>query len=123
MNRIEANVATQVGDISRPQQVEDDRRHQAQAAERLVENDADAAASAEPTSDEIKGVLAAVQQVVETATGKALAFDIEDNTNDLVVTVSDRATEEIIKQIPTEEVLGLRERLRDLVGLMVDKTA
>lgn len=123
MSRIENNVASQVGDVTRPVQNDLERRQQVRAAQEEARASSEAAAAQEVQADELGGVLAALQKVVETATGKALQFSLNEETEDLVVTVTDRESQEVIRQIPQEEVLSLRERMRDLVGLMVDKLA
>jgi len=57
-----------------------------------------------------------------------LTFSIDENTNRTVVIVKDSQSDEIIRQIPSEEVLELAERIRDLqndisqtVGMFIDR--
>lgn len=42
-------------------------------------------------------------------------------TNSIVAQLRDKKTDEIVKQFPAEEVLKLREKLQDLVGLLFDE--
>lgn len=42
-------------------------------------------------------------------------------TTDIVARLQDRQSGEVIKQFPSEEVLELREKLQDLIGLLFDK--
>ncbi|MGQ9485453.1 MAG: flagellar protein FlaG [Desulfosoma sp.] len=49
-----------------------------------------------------------------------LSFEIHDKTGDLVVRVLDKDTGEIIRQIPPEEMLKLREKLEELTGVLLN---
>jgi len=42
-------------------------------------------------------------------------------TKSIVAQLRDKQTDEIIKQFPPEEVLNLREKLQDLIGLLFDE--
>lgn len=57
-----------------------------------------------------------------------LAFSIDEETNRSVVIVKDAQSDEVIRQIPSEDVLELAERIKDLqndigqtVGMFVDQ--
>ena len=49
-----------------------------------------------------------------------LRFEIEDNVEDLIVKVVDPETEEVIRQIPSEEMVEIRDRIDELVGFLLD---
>ncbi len=49
-----------------------------------------------------------------------LRFEVEDRVEDLVVKIVDPDTNEIIRQIPSEEMLAIRDRLDELVGFLLD---
>lgn len=49
-----------------------------------------------------------------------LSFEIHDKTGDLVVRVLDKDTGEIIRQIPPQEMLKLREKLEELTGVLLN---
>ena len=51
----------------------------------------------------------------------AIRFSIDDKSQDLVVKVVDTETDKIIMQIPAEEILRLREHMKDLSGLLVEE--
>jgi flagellar protein FlaG len=42
-------------------------------------------------------------------------------TESIVAQLRDKKTDEIVKQFPPEEVLNLREKLQDLIGLLFDE--
>ncbi|WP_320056014.1 flagellar protein FlaG [Desulfuromonas thiophila] len=50
----------------------------------------------------------------------AVRFENDKDTSELVVKVVDSETDEVIRQIPPEELLGLTKRLNDLRGNLVD---
>lgn len=49
-----------------------------------------------------------------------LSFSLHDKTGDLVVRVLDKDTGEVIRQIPPEEMLRLREKLEELTGVLLN---
>lgn len=49
-----------------------------------------------------------------------LSFEIHDKTGDLVVRVLDKDTGDIIRQIPPQEMLKLREKLEELTGILLN---
>ena len=55
--------------------------------------------------------------------GTRLGFSIHEETEDLVVEITNRESGELIRQIPSDEVLELRARLDELVGILFDKKA
>jgi flagellar protein FlaG len=78
------------------------------------------------------------QQSLEIAVGEVesflqaqqrnLAFSVDENTKRSVVTVKDSSSGDVIRQIPSEEVLRLAERIKDLqqdvgssVGILLNK--
>ncbi len=54
---------------------------------------------------------------------KGIKFSISKDTGDIVVQVINRKTDEIIRQIPPEELLKLRAKLKEICGMLFDKKA
>ncbi len=52
---------------------------------------------------------------------KRLRFDIHRDTEQIYTQVIDAETEEILREIPPEEVLNMVARIDELVGLIVDE--
>ena len=50
----------------------------------------------------------------------SVRFENDDKMDQLVVKVVNRETDEVIRQIPPEELLGLKATLKDLRGNIVD---
>ena len=52
-----------------------------------------------------------------------LGFSINAKTGDLVVNVIDRSTSQVIRQIPSEEAIDLKEKMAELAGIFLNKMA
>lgn len=52
-----------------------------------------------------------------------LSFTKDEETGDIVIKIIDNETNEVIRQIPPEELEKLRKRLGDILGLILDKKA
>jgi flagellar protein FlaG len=50
----------------------------------------------------------------------SVRFEQNKETNDLVVKVVDSETDEVVRQIPPEELMKLSKRLKELKGNLVD---
>jgi flagellar protein FlaG len=123
MSRIEVNVASQLGDVSRPRQSAVDHQEQADAARRYEADSEDQQADSVVRSDDVRSAAAELRQVIEVTSGRDLAFDVFEETHDLFVEISDVHSGEVIKQIPAEEVLHLRSRMQELVGMFFNEQA
>ncbi|MGB9595967.1 MAG: flagellar protein FlaG [Candidatus Poribacteria bacterium] len=77
-------------------------------------------------SDNIK--LKALTEAISDSAGinismARLSFTKDEETGDIVIKIIDNETNEVIKQIPPEELENLRKRLGDILGLILDKKA
>jgi flagellar protein FlaG len=52
-----------------------------------------------------------------------LSFEVYDKTGELVVKVINRDTQEVIRQIPSEELLRLHDKLEELRGVLFNDKA
>ncbi|SES81050.1 flagellar protein FlaG [Anaerobranca gottschalkii] len=52
---------------------------------------------------------------------KKLQFEIHETTNRTMVKVINRETEEVIREIPPEEILDLVGKITEMVGILMDK--
>ena len=122
MSRIEANIATQIGDLIRPQSTAADRPLQTQAAQ--TQQNKAVATGEKPVSAESFYVAASqLKQVIEAASSHRLSMDIDQDTEQVFMRVTDTKTGEMIKQIPSKELLELHARLQDFIGLFLDRKA
>lgn len=130
MSRIDANIATQIGDVSRPQQLVQDRQQQANVA--IAKSIADGMEPGQTvTADDARAIATRLKQVVESNSSRRLSFDLDKNAdNELFMQITDRETGEVIRQIPSEEMRALHARLKesdanlkDVIGLLLNKRA
>ncbi|WP_299660204.1 flagellar protein FlaG [uncultured Psychromonas sp.] len=49
-----------------------------------------------------------------------LSFSVDDTSGESVILVKDSESEEVIRQIPSEELVVLRKKMDDLTGLLFD---
>lgn len=52
-----------------------------------------------------------------------LQFKVDDASGIVQVIVTNRDTEEVIREIPSSDVLKAAARLREVIGLLIDTTA
>ena len=50
----------------------------------------------------------------------SVQFETDERSSDLVVKIVDRANDEVIRQVPAEEILELKKVLADLRGNIID---
>ncbi|MGD9823519.1 flagellar protein FlaG [Desulfobacter sp.] len=69
------------------------------------------------TRKDVEEMVEALEDFANTVQTR-LNFTIDDGTEDVVVKIMDKETDEVIKQFPAEEILELREKMQDLRGLL-----
>ena len=81
----------------------------------------------EEQAPELDGAVQEIQSFLQTQ-NRNLAFSVDESTNRSVVTVKDSTSGDVIRQIPSDEVLRLAERIKDLqqdigssVGVLFNK--
>lgn len=75
-----------------------------------------------PGKDELAQMTKAVNDFVKPL-NSALQFNIDDSTGQTVVKVIDTDTKEVIKQIPSEDMLALAKALDQIKGFLVKQKA
>lgn len=71
---------------------------------------------------EVEAAVEQIRNFVRTA-ASTLNFAIDNDTGITVITVSDSSTKEIIRQIPSEEVVAIAKALDRFQGLLVRQEA
>ena len=77
---------------------------------------------ADAATEAIERTVAALSQMLE-QTNVGLQYRVDDNTGDVVVSVINRDTGDVIRQLPPEQILKMRQQLQELMGVMFDVTA
>ena len=88
------------------------------------EADAASGKGREPDSD-IKGLAEEVQAINKIAekSNHRFRYDLYETTEELFVQVIDRKSNEVVRQIPPEELLELHARIHEQVGFLLDEQA
>lgn len=81
--------------------------------------------AAEKTATSVKDLQATVEKMNELmqSTNRSLRFTVDDSADEVVVKVVDQDTDEVVRQIPSEEQLKFSEFLEGMVGLIFDEKA
>lgn len=74
------------------------------------------------TSQEVKEVLESFQDMSETIQTK-LGFSVHEANNEIVIKVFDKASNELIRQFPSDEMLSLQDKMSDLAGFLLNANA
>jgi flagellar protein FlaG len=53
----------------------------------------------------------------------ALDFFIDEETDTMVIKVVDQDTDEVIRQVPPDEVLAIKRNIRSMIGTLFDSQA
>lgn len=88
------------------------------ASEGMPPQGGSAAQSAQELEEAVSALSSRVQVVQ-----RDLQFSIDDDSGQTIVKVIDSATEEVIRQIPPEELLALVKNLRDASGMLLEREA
>jgi flagellar protein FlaG len=83
--------------------------------------DAEAEKAASP--EDLQQAIGEMNDFVATLNNNSLRFSIDNDTGKTVVKVLDTQTNELIKQIPTEEALAVAKAIDKLKGLLVQQKA
>lgn len=76
-----------------------------------------------PSQEQVQKVLQELKRVIEPVTANNLSFSIDQATGKTLVRVTDADTGEVIRQIPSEELLDIARSLDKLQGLLVRQQA
>ncbi len=71
---------------------------------------------------QVEAAAASVRDFVEPINNN-LEFSVDDDTGRIVVKIVDRTTKEVIRQMPSEEMLAIAKALDNIKGLFVRQTA
>ncbi|WP_018702267.1 flagellar protein FlaG [Anaeromusa acidaminophila] len=73
-----------------------------------------------PTAEELKTMSYAMNRFVEMLTAD-LKFEVHEKTHEVMVKFVNTRTGEVLKEYPPKEYLDMIARIRDYVGMMIDK--
>lgn len=81
-----------------------------------------ATGGAQPSRNEVEESVDTLNQFIKSLNNPML-FSIDEDTGKTVVKIVDSSTQEVIKQIPSEEILSIAKALDKLKGLFIEQKA
>ncbi|MCK5818658.1 MAG: flagellar protein FlaG [Psychromonas sp.] len=82
-------------------------------------NDLQTEKAIKPTQEEVEIVIKELNEFMET-TKRGLSFSVDKQLGIELVSVMDLETEEVIRQIPSEELVVLRKKMDDIAGVLFE---
>lgn len=76
--------------------------------------------ASQPKREDVESAVKNINDFVQKIS-RSLQFSIDDESGVTVVRVIDKNTDELIRQIPSEEVMNLRKRLNEVQTLIFEK--
>ena len=91
------------------------------AATSITPTGAQVAQNIEQNIAEVKADSQALQKMTEMVGGNKLLFSVNKELGSVVVSIVDSSTNQVIKQIPSEDMQKLKLRIRKAIGSMFDE--
>ena len=91
------------------------------AAASITPTGAQVAQNIEQNIAEIKADSQALQKMTEMVGGSKLQFTVNKELGSVIVSIVDSETNQVIKQIPSEDMQKLKLRIRKAIGSMFDE--
>ncbi len=80
-------------------------------------------AQAVPERAQVEVAVAKVKVQIQAISDNSLDFSIDDNSGKTIVRVTDKESGELIRQIPSQEMLEIARSIDRLQGMLVKQTA
>ena len=84
------------------------------------ENNAYSNNKSEITTVEVNETIEEINNFLQD-TKRNLSFSVDENSGTNIIMVKDAESDEVIRQMPSEELLVLRKKMDDVVGILFDK--
>ncbi len=94
---------------------------QAVVQQSITPTGAQVAQNLEQSMAEIKADTQELQKMSEMVAGNKLQFSVNKELNSVVISIVDTATNQVVKQIPSEDMLKLKLRMRKAIGSVFDE--
>lgn len=82
-----------------------------------------AAPPQQPKAEDLRKAVETMRQLVESKAPNSLQFSIDDATGKTIVKITDAKTGEMIRQIPSEEMLDIARSLDRMQGILLKQEA
>ncbi len=89
---------------------------------RQVRPDAPDAPDAQPGKDEVSAAVKKLNEAMPPS-AQSLEFEIDDDSQEIVVKIIDQSTREVVRQMPSKEALEMAKAIDKMQGLLIRQTA
>jgi len=102
-----------------------ERQEKTQQIAEVVQSDAktQVANTTEAEKIELQDAVQKLNDFASNNTERNLSFSLDEATKEMVITVRDSETLEVIKQMPTKEALAVSKQIESMLGLILDDKA
>lgn len=99
------------------------KNHKASDVDKAAKEHEKVVTSEDENKDERVNTAEAMEKIVHTAKffNKEIHLEVEEDLNMVIVKVIDGETDEVIRQIPLEEIVELSRNAKNLRGLLIDR--
>jgi len=87
----------------------------------VIQSGAEVVQSIEKNLAEVKADVQELEKLSEVTSGRKLQFNVNKELNTVIVRIVDSSTNQVVKQIPSEDMVKLKTRIRKAIGSMYDK--
>ena len=106
----QTNPAAPTGSVERKAKAEPEATRQAETADK------------EEQPNRLEDVVSDLNELVRDL-HRELKFSVDEDSGATVIRVIDKATDEVVRQIPSEELMHLRKRLQEAAGVIFHDSA
>ena len=79
-------------------------------------------ATTPPSKEDVSAAVSKLNEAM-LSSSQSLKFEIDDDTRQVVVKIIDQSTQEVLRQMPTEEALQMAKSIDKMQGLLIRQTA
>ncbi|MDN4035779.1 flagellar protein FlaG [Massilia sp. YIM B02443] len=79
-------------------------------------------ATTPPSKEDVSAAVDKLNEAMQVSS-QSLKFEIDDDTKQIVVKIIDQSTQEVVRQMPTEEALQMAKSIDKMQGLLIRQTA
>jgi flagellar protein FlaG len=93
------------------------------ATEKVLPTTPEPAPQQQPQPEQVRQAMESLKQLVENKAPNSLQFSIDDTTGKTIIKITDATTGEMIRQIPSEELLAIARSLDKMQGMLLRQEA
>lgn len=77
----------------------------------------------QPSNEQVRKAMDSIKQLVEAKAPNSLSFSVDNTTGKAIVKITDVKTGEMIRQIPSEEMLEIARSIDKMQGMLLRQEA